>query len=253
MTTNPTGRAWRVYCISSGRPGNVPDMQARFAPDPITWVVPRAERWDYTAAGAHTVLPVDAPLPGCFQLTTQRQAALAHATADDTVCIQTDDDCKGFKAIPADGSKPRPAPWPEVRDALLAGLDGRAHLAGLPPTGNAGFATGRHRDYGFVLASIHAADTAAPGWDTTLPLKEDYDYTCSHLAAHGAIARLDMYVANYDHYSNRGGAVALRTPEQETGTAELLLARWPQYLRPHSRRPGELSFIPRRITKEARP
>lgn len=247
LRTLDDGRRYGVYCISAGRPGNVPAMQALFAPDPITWVVPHPERHDYTAAGADYVLAVQDPPQGEFQLTTQRQAALDHAISHGGACIQTDDDCHGFKHVSEAHPKGRPAVWAEVRTALLDALTGDSdtHLAGLPPTSNTYFARGRVLDYGFILASLCAADTNTPRWDTTLPFKEDYDYTCAHLDAYGKVARLDMYVAHYDHYSNRGGAVALRTPGAEMGLVNTLTERWPQYLRPHPKRPGELSFIPR--------
>lgn len=250
--TTRDGRTWGVYAISAGRPANVPAMQALFAPDPITWVVPHAERHDYATAGAHAVLPVPLPAPGHYQLTTQRQAALTHALTHGAVCIQTDDDCKGFKAATGDERRPPAVEWPELRDAMLDALDGETHLVGLPPTSNAYFARGKKLTYGFVLASLHATDTNEVAWDTTLPVKEDYDFTCGHLARYGRIARLDTYVANYDHYSNRGGVVAVRTPENERDSARRLVERWPDYLRTHARRAGELSFKPQRSTKTPR-
>lgn len=244
--THRDGRMWGVYCISAGRPANVPAIQAHFDPDPVTWVVPRPERHDYAAAGAHAVLPVTDPPAGRYALSAARNAALDHAADLDAVCIQTDDDCKGFKMIPADGGKARPAAWPRLRDAFLDALDGDTHLAGVPPTDNAYFARGKLLTYGFVIGSLCAADTPAVRWDETLPFKEDYDYTCGHLAKFGRIARLDTYVASYQHYSNRGGAVTNRTPDAELTLVQTLTERWPQYLRPHPKRPGELAFIPQR-------
>jgi len=239
------GRRYGVYCISAGRPANVPAMQALFAPDPITWVVPYPEHHDYTAAGADFTLAVIDPPPGEFALSAARNAALLHATQQGAVCIQTDDDCKGFKHVSDAHPKGRPAPWVQLRAALLNVLDGTVHLAGVPPTDNAYFARGRVLDYGFVIGSLCAADTYEPRWDQGLPFKEDYDYTCAHLDAYGKVARLDMYIASYQHYSNRGGAVANRTPGAEMGLVNTLTERWPQYLKPHPKRIGELSFIPR--------
>lgn len=242
--TSPDGRRYGVYCISAGRPANVPAMQELFSPDPITWVVPHPERHDYAAAGADAVLPVRDPGPGEFALSAARNAALTHATSAGAVCIQTDDDCKGFKHAPPEGQARRAAWW-EVRNAMLTALDGTAHLTGVPPTDNAYFARGRVLDYGFIIGSLCATDTALPRWDNELPFKEDYDYTCAHLNAYGRVARLDMWIASYQHYSNRGGAVTNRTPGAELGLVNKLTLRWPDYLRPHPKRPGELAFIPR--------
>lgn len=249
--TNPAPRLWNVYAISAGRPANVPALQALFAPDPVTWVVPHPERHDYATAGAHHVLPVIDPPPGRYALCAARNAAMDHAAEHGAVCIQTDDDCKGFKAIPADGGKPGPTTWPELRNALLDSLTDGTHLAGVPPTDNAYFARGKLLDYGFIIGSLCATDTDTVRWDEELPFKEDYDYTCGHLDRYGKVARLDMYVASYQHYSNRGGAVTNRTPAAEMALVDTLTKRWPQYLRPHSRRPGELAFIPKRSTRKA--
>jgi len=245
-------RAHQVYVISAGRPGNVPAMTARFAPDPLVWVVPADERYDYRQAGAEWVLAVKNPPPPGYALAAARNAALYDATSKGVVCIQTDDDCKGFRHIPAtDGAKPFPIAWTHVREKILNALDGTAHLVGVPPTDNAYFARGKQLDYGFIIGSLCATDTAIPVWDQTLPFKEDYDYTCAHLHLHGKVARLDMITASYAHYSNRGGAVANRTPADEQALCQELVRRWPQYLRPHATRPGELAFrpAPRPVTR----
>ncbi|MFC4328320.1 hypothetical protein ACFPC0_10830 [Streptomyces andamanensis] len=242
---NTDSRAYVIYCISASRPANVPAIQHLFAPDPVTWVVPFHERHDYTTAGAAAVLPVRDPDQGQFALAAARNRALDHAAEQNAVCIQTDDDCKGFKRLIDGQAKAQPTDWPDLRDAMLAALDGTTHLVGVPPTDNAYFARGKVLDYGFIIGSLCATDVNTPRWDQTLPFKEDYDYTCAHLNAHGRVARLDMYIAAYQHYTNRGGAVTNRTPGAEMGLVNLLTARWPQYLRPHPKRPGELAFIPR--------
>lgn len=233
-----------VYCISAGRPANVPAMQALFQPDPLTWVVPHPERHDYTAAGAHHVLPVHDPPPGRYALSAARNAALDHAMHHGRICIQTDDDATAFHHLPNKDTKPTPTTWFHVRQALLEGLDGTAHLSGVPPTENPYFARAKRLNYGFIIGSLCATDTPTPRWDETLPFKEDYDYTCAHIEAHGRIARMDNWLASYRHYSNRGGAVANRTTEAENTLVAALSERWPHYLRPHPTRPSEISFIP---------
>lgn len=244
-------KPYGVYVISAGRPTNVPHMQTMLAPDEVTWVVPHSERHEYAQTGAHHVLPVAAPPPGEHQLTTQRRAAHQHAAERGLVCIQSDDDAKSFRRV-VDG-KSFPVAWAVIRQAMLAAFDGDTHLVGFPPTNNAYFARGKQLDYGFILASLCATDVATPTWDTNLPLKEDYDLTCRHLDAYGRVARLDMYVVNYDHYTNRGGVVAQRTPKVEKNIADLLVCRWPRYLKHHPTRSGELSFIPQRTAMKAAP
>lgn len=253
-TTPPPGtwadrhpeRPYGIYVISANRPANVPAITDKFAPDPLTWVVPHGQRHEYRATGAETVLPVRDPGPGRHSLPAQRNAALNHAIDNGLVCIQTDDDLKHFSYATGNKNQTVRTTWPEVRNTLIGHLDGEAHLSGGFYMENALYSRKTLYHYGFIIASLHAADSRYPQWDETLALKEDYDYTCAHLDLYGTVARPEWLMPAYHHYSNRGGAVETRTAALETRIAETLVRRWPQYLRLHNNRDGEIAFIPRR-------
>lgn len=240
-----------VYVISSGRPLNVAPMTALLtdpdSPGPVTWVVPADQARTYTEAGARSVIGVDDPPPGASPLSRARNTALDHAEAAGHLCCQVDDDLRALYRLTADRTR-APAQWPTVRQALAAALTGdqAPYLAGIAPTSNPLSARHTQTDWGFVIGSLCLT---RPGsgvrFDETLPLKEDYDYTCRHLEAHGRIARLNWLFADMAHYTNRGGAVAYRTAALEARTAARLLERWPDYLKPHPRRDHEVSFRPR--------
>ncbi len=217
---------------------NVPAIEQHFAPDTVIWFVPGEEAYEYRHFSNGSVVPVPEG-PGRYGLTVARNMALTQAGAG--VCIQTSDDLKGFLRL-QEGAKRGavPAVWPEVREALLGALEAPGvHLAGLPPTANPFFSRPGIKEKAFIIGDLFAASGECR-FDETLPLKEDYDFTCLHLAFYGRVARIGDFLAEYSHYKNRGGAVAYRTEKLEQETCSRLLERWPQYLHPHPKRKNEM-------------
>lgn len=231
-------RLFGLYCISAGRPGNVPFMQELWRPYEITWVVPEREGRDYLATGAHHVLAVET-VPGVMPLGSQRNAALEHAFAEGATCIQTDDDAKRLllwkegKAVPC-----LPEAYVMRFDAALAQTG--ALLTGCAPLPNAFYSTGQIKRQHWIMAQLFAAAPSAPRFDPDTCPREDYDFTCQHLATYGGVARHDALLPDYRHWGNRGGCQDWRTDARSAQVNALLLQRWPQYLKPNPRREGEL-------------
>ena len=73
-----------------------------------------------------------------------------------------------------------------------------------------------------------------------MTLKEDYDYTCQHLARYGLVARCDLILAEFAHRSNAGGAVAYRTGERERDMIRHLMKKWPGKFRMNPKRANEV-------------
>lgn len=230
-------KEYMVCCISARRPLNVPAIEAQFAPDKVTWFVPAEDAYDYRSLTKGSVVPV-ANVPGKYGLTVARNMAL---TRSHGVCIQTSDDLKGFLRLQESAKRGAvPATWPEVRETLLGALDDKgAHLAGLPPTANPFFSKPGIKNKAFIIGDLFAVFGDCR-FDETLPLKEDYDFTCKHLEKYGMVARIGDFLAEYAHYKNRGGAVSYRTEELEKETCARLLDRWPQYLHAHPKRKNEV-------------
>lgn len=246
-TVRRAGLDWRIYCVSAGRPGNVPAMRAALDGWPVTWVVPADEAADYRVAGATAVMPVPRPAVG-MPLGHQRNTALDDAHAADAVCVQTDDDLRRL-AILGDDSKAHPAHLADYLDAWASPLTaGPARLAGCAPTPNPLFAKRRVGAAHWVMAQLFAVAPSPLRFDPATCPREDYDYTCQHLATHGAVARCDNLLPTYQHWGNRGGCQTYRTDARGAAVNELLLERWPTYLRPNARRPGELLFRPQGAT-----
>jgi hypothetical protein len=225
----------RAFCISARRPNAVPAMEAQGLP--LTWLVPADDAPDYRAMGA-SVVPVHDE-PGEYNLPRARNLALDLAAGTGHVCVQTSDDLRRLDMRRDDGWATADLAGAARHLYVVLAATG-AKLAGLPPTANRYFARPGVMTRGFVVGDLLAVAPSAPRFDVTLPLKEDYDFTCLHLAAYGQVARTGDMVADYRHYRNAGGAVAYRTDALEDDTAARLLARWPQYLRPNPKRAHEL-------------
>lgn len=235
------GRRWGLYCVSAGRPGNVPEVKHLWAGTPVTWVVPLDEAREYKAAGAARVLPLPRT-PGVMPLASQRNAALEDAFYHGATCVQTDDDGKRLlrwqdgKAVPATVSHYLAA-WHEA----LTTTPG-ARLAGCAPVANAFYSNGKIKSQHWIMGQLFAVEPSEPRFDPALPVREDYDFTAQHIEAYGAVARHDGLLPDYRHWSNRGGCQAYRTLSLDRRVNKLLLDRWPQYLKPHTTRPDELLF-----------
>eukprot|EP00933_Yihiella_yeosuensis_P051796 TRINITY_DN49768_c0_g1_i1.p1 TRINITY_DN49768_c0_g1~~TRINITY_DN49768_c0_g1_i1.p1 ORF type:complete len:547 (-),score=114.89 TRINITY_DN49768_c0_g1_i1:136-1776(-) len=105
-------------------------------------------------------------------------------------------------------------------------------LGGIYPTGNAALAvmTDECNYDGFVLGDFFVHDTQSPvRFDETLTLKEDYDFTCSHLKKHGSVYRCHRLILHACHETNAGGACAIRdaSGDKERQNVRVLQKKWP--------------------------
>ena len=62
----------------------------------------------------------------------------------------------------------------------------------------------------FILGDFFVADLSPVRFDESMTLKEDYDYTCAHLAEHGQVLRCNRMIIVVKHATNAGGAVSVR-------------------------------------------
>jgi len=82
----------------------------------------------------------------------------------------------------------------------------------------------------FILGDFMVVDSSPVRFDTKMTLKEDYDFSCAHIRAHGSVMRCQRMTLNVKHYSNAGGAVAVRdqSGKQEKANLDILFAKWPR-------------------------
>merc|ERR1712050_331543 len=85
-------------------------------------------------------------------------------------------------------------------------------------------------------------DKSKVRFDETMTLKEDYDFTCAHIKAHGSVLRCQRMTLNVKHYSNAGGAVDERDKkgQKERMNIAILNQKWPGCFRPNPKRKNEV-------------
>lgn len=225
-----------VAIISSGRPGNVPAMTELCKPYVPTWYVGDGDAGDYRYAGAARVLEVG-------WLCESRNAALDAAALLGQPCLQLSDDLRALSVAhgPARHQVERitlPDAVQLLQDALATT---GAHLAGAAPTANPYFAKARIHPSAFIVGDLMLVAADCPlRFNEAMRLKEDYDYTCRHLHRYGKVARVDWLLATFTHRTNRGGAVAFRTPEAEQRAIAQLRDAWPGVFKDNPKRPNEV-------------
>jgi len=82
----------------------------------------------------------------------------------------------------------------------------------------------------FIIGDFFVVDTGSSvTFDENMTLKEDYDFTCSHIKAHGSALRCNRLTLHVKHYSNSGGAVATRDTKgmEERKNIAILRKKWP--------------------------
>merc|ERR1719379_2935914 len=75
-----------------------------------------------------------------------------------------------------------------------------------------------------------------------MSLKEDYDFSCAHIFAHGSLMRCNRLTLNVKHYSNSGGACSNRDKKgaEERKNVEILRRKWPGAFRMNPKRRNEV-------------
>jgi len=104
------------------------------------------------------------------------------------------------------------------------------------------FAGDEVRRHHFILGDFLVVDKSEVRFDENMTLKEDYDFTCSHIHAHGSVMRCDRMTLNVKHYSNKGGAVTVRDKKgkEEQKNVALLFKKWPGRFRLNPKRKNEV-------------
>lgn len=217
---------------------------------------------DADSLQAYKKLGLDAKVGG--KLVQARNMALQDAEKLRKPCVQVSDDIlhwhywlgdlgkvRGLEAgneAAKNADKLRITPGAAAR-YLLARLraaqskDGSGpRLAGVFPLGNVGMAFNKEAitTDNFILGDFFVADSSACRFDKSMTLKEDYDYTCSHLARHGSVLRCNRLFAAAQHQTNEGGAVSFRDKKgnKERENIAILQRKWPGAFRLNSTRGG---------------
>mmetsp|Transcript_14063 Transcript_14063/g.49528 ORF Transcript_14063/g.49528 Transcript_14063/m.49528 type:complete len:454 (-) Transcript_14063:76-1437(-) len=187
------------------------------------------------------------------KLVPARNKALSDAQKLGKPCLQVSDDITHWSYYKGDdgpaGNLPagneaakkstriRISPMAAAR-FLLAKMRGvpagqsQPKLGGVFPLGNTGmaFVKGANTSEHFILGDFFVQDVGTKcKFDTDLTLKEDYDFTCTHLAKHGAVLRCNRMFVAAVHETNPGGACSERdgAGDKERANIAILQRKWP--------------------------
>lgn len=251
------------YCIvSARRAGSVAGMrsiaavQAAFSIAGVepTWYVDKESLNDYRALGLKAV--IGGPL------TAARNKALEDAFAQNKACVQCSDDIssweyrdgpkaanRDFKLLnaayeaatryvisPVSAARFMLAKMRGVTDGEQPRLGGTYMLSSCSGT----FADDPICRNGFILGDFFVVDKTKVRFDRNMKLKEDYDFTCSHLNAHGSIMRFNRMTVSAKHYTNTGGAVSVRKDAEEKRNIRILFKKWPGAFIKNKKRKNEV-------------
>merc|ERR1712070_450983 len=82
----------------------------------------------------------------------------------------------------------------------------------------------------FIIGDFFVADVGSEClFDEEMRLKEDYDFTCSNIKAHGSVMRCNRMTLSVKHYANAGGACSNRDQkgQEEQRNIDILHRKWP--------------------------
>jgi len=233
------------------------DAHFRIAGVRATWYVDAESLQDYRKLG------LDAVVGG--KLTPARNMILKAAAKKGQVAVEVSDDISKWQYYDVSKQNLKGSIGFEKANKALAGTKKhiitplaaaqfmlakmrssplKPKLAGVLPTGNAAMTMGTDEfsTQHFVLGDFFVADASPCRFDESMTLKEDYDYSCSHIAKHGSVLRCNRMVLTVRHYANQGGAVDTRDKagKRERMNIAILQRKWPGVFKMNVKRPSEV-------------
>lgn len=221
-----------------------------------TWYVDADSLKDYKALGLKAVVG--------GKLTAARNKALQDAQRLGKVCVQCSDDISAWEYREGPSAKVRSddamnaahsaarrfivSPVAAARFVLakMRAADGpKPMLGGVYPLGSCartfcGDAFGRRH---FIIGDFFVVEPGSKvRFDEEMRLKEDYDFTCGHLKAYGAVLRCNRLTLNVKHYANVGGACSNRDSKgtEEQRNIAILKTKWPGAFSANPKRKNEV-------------
>lgn len=253
------------FCVVSARRVQSPEglqdvfmVQAQFEEAGVTptWYVDEASVKEYRRVGLKAVVG--------GRLTDARNKCLQDAARMGKACVQCSDDISAWEyrhgkrattrtdaAVNAAYNKAKQFIISPVTAArfILAKLrakpgGNRPQLGGVYMLGSCSrtFAGDEVSSRHFCIGDFFVVDKSNVRFDKEMTLKEDYDFTCSHIKAHGSVLRCNRMTLQVKHYSNVGGAVDERDKKgkKERMNIAILNRKWPCVFSPNPKRKNEV-------------
>lgn len=223
---------YQVYVISAGRHDKLPFSQRQ--KNEYVFCVKNGEKELYNRAGCKNVFETG----GLMQ---SRNAALQMAFEKNQICVQLSDDIKKVTVNKNFGEKKAVDLDLAISDlvSVFTKIDG-VYLMGVPPTSNDFYAKNKISKNTFCIGDMLFVKPNPLRFDTTLTLKEDYDYTLQHLQKYGNVFRYQKYLFEFEHYTNKGGAVQYRTSKEEKKNIRILIGKWGDKIKLNPKRENEI-------------
>lgn len=221
-----------------------------------TWYVDAESLADYKALGLKAVVG--------GKLTPARNKALLDARRLGKVCVQCSDDISAWEyrhgkraenrtddavnKAHAESQRFIVSPLAAARFMLAkmrsAPGDKKPQLGGIYPLGSCSrtWAGNEFSRQHFILGDFFVVDKSKVLFDQSMTLKEDYDFTCSHIKAHGSVLRCNRMTISVKHYTNNGGACANRDKKgvEERKNIDILQRKWPRCFSDNPKRKNEV-------------
>merc|ERR1712050_398481 len=221
-----------------------------------TWYVDQESLQDYQALGLKAVVG--------GKLTEARNKALQDARKLGKVCVQVSDDISAWEYREGKPAKERSddannAAHAAARRYIITPVaaakfitakmrsadDPKPKLGGVYMLGSCARAFsadpfGRHH---FILGDFFVVDLHSKvNFDPQMKLKEDYDFCCAHIKAHGSVMRCNRMTLNVKHYDNGGGACTNRDKKgaEEKRNIAILSKKWPNVFTDNGKRKNEV-------------
>jgi hypothetical protein len=223
---------YNVYVISAGRYDKLnftPEQKSNYI-----FCVKKGEKNLYEKYGCKNVFETGT-------LMQSRNAALDMAFNENKICVQLSDDLKKVTTNKNFAAKKQVDIDFAINQLVnvFQKVDG-VYLMGIPPTSNDFFAKSLISKNTFCIGDMLFVKPNDLRFDTSLTLKEDYDYTLQHLSKYQNCFRYQKYLFEFEHYKNKGGAVDYRTEQEEQKNIKILFAKWGNKIKLNPKRKNEI-------------
>lgn len=257
----PAASAFHFCVISARRTSTVEGMKDCLLVQAHFNAVGIKPRWyvDGPSLKGYRLLGLDAVKDG-GGLVAARNKALADAAKAGKVCCQVSDDISRWQfynaapqALKSEAEANQlanrtrklvigPVAAARFLVAKMRASESSPKLGGVLPNDNVarGFLAPPYSSKSFILGDFFVCEKSPVRFDTRMTLKEDFDFSCAHIAKHGAVLRCNRMSLCVKHRSNAGGAVTVRNSKEEQLNIKLLRKKWPKAIRLHTTREDEV-------------
>lgn len=222
-----------VSIISSRRAYGVARMR-EMCPVGTWYVRDYADQYDYQQH--------DIPVIAAGTLVEARNQALADAFAQNLWCVQLSDDLRYVYKGLGNRVFVRSTVFEALAEIHKAMQQMDTYLGGAAPNSHRMNFKESHpiSSTAFIVGDFMLVRPCALRFDPNLRLKEDYDYTMQHLTQFGKVSRCNSILPEFEHRSNKGGAVDYRDANLEQSSITYLRTKWPNQFRTHQTRANEI-------------